>query len=197
MASFPAQIKDANTAARFLIENAKAYHTDCNNIVMWSTSSEAHTVNMVNVTWNNLNFTDEKDRVQPKTKAFIDYYGACDITRIQSKYSTYEYIAKKTPEGLLLENVSTDEIPEAVAKANPIHYLKLGFKVPPTLIIHGSKDRQCPFLQSVLYYDALKTTGNDVECYQLKLADHGWAAFWTDSVFDIVENFIKRYLNCH
>lgn len=193
-APFPAQIKDANTAVRFLVENGKAYHADCNNIFMWGTSSGAHTVNMVNVTWNDPDFTDEKDEVWPPIKAFIDYYGPSDITRIQSETPTYEYLTKKMPEGILLGDVPADKIPEAVAKANPINYLKPGFKVKPTLIIHGSKDRQCPFLQSVLYYNALKETGNDVECYQLKLADHGGAAFWTDDILNIVERFIRRNL---
>lgn len=101
VAPFPAQIKDANTAVRFLVENGKAYHADCNNIIMWGTSSGAHTINMVNVTWNDPDFTDEKDGVRPPIKAFIDYYGPSDITRIQSETPTYEYLTKETPEGML------------------------------------------------------------------------------------------------
>ena len=38
----------------------------------------------------------------------------------------------------------------------PIVYLDKAKEIPPSLIIHGNKDRLVPFGQSVMFYNALK-----------------------------------------
>jgi hypothetical protein len=42
----------------------------------------------------------------------------------------------------------------------------------------------------VLLFDALRAAGQPATLYQVKGADHNSAAFFTDAVFDIVDDFI-------
>ena len=65
-------------------------------------------------------------------------------------------------------------------------------QLPPTLIFHGTKDRTVNCTGSVVLYNRLKETGHPVEFYLIKGADHGGAEFWTDTVLDIEEKFIRK-----
>jgi dipeptidyl aminopeptidase/acylaminoacyl peptidase len=58
--------------------------------------------------------------------------------------------------------------------------------------VNENKDRLVPFHQSILLYEALKSHDKDCAFYQLKGADHDGTEFWTDSVLDIVEGFLKK-----
>ena len=64
--------------------------------------------------------------------------------------------------------------------------------VPPTLILHGTKDRTVNCEGSVILYRQMKKCGKDVQLYFLKGADHGGAEFWTEEVLDIVDVFLKK-----
>ena len=64
-------------------------------------------------------------------------------------------------------------------------------KMPPTLILHGTKDRLVNCETSVILYRQMKKCGKDVSLYFLKGADHGGAEFWTDQVIDIVDGFLQ------
>ena len=75
-----------------------------------------------------------------------------------------------------------------------MNYISMKKEISPILIIHGSKDRLVPFGQSVMLYQALLQNQKEVKCYQLKGADHGGSAFWTDDVLDIVDDFIQKHL---
>ena len=90
--------------------------------------------------------------------------------------------------------VNVLENPDKVKPTVPMNYISADSALPPFLIIHGSKDRLVPFGQSVMLFEALKNAGKTAEFYQLKGADHGGSAFWTESVLDIVEQFITKHL---
>lgn len=84
VAPFPAQIKDAKTAIRFLQKNADDYHIDKENIFVWGDSSGGHTCVMVAATMEH-EYNDEEGRLD--VKAFVDYYGPTDITRMNDQPS--------------------------------------------------------------------------------------------------------------
>jgi dipeptidyl aminopeptidase/acylaminoacyl peptidase len=73
-------------------------------------------------------------------------------------------------------------------------YLARDRRLPPILIVHGSKDRLVPFGQSVMMYDALKKLDKEAEMVQLKGADHGGTPFWSRDMLNLVDDFIRRHL---
>ena len=193
VAPFPAQVQDAKTAYRYLIENAKKYSIDAKQVVIWGDSSGGHTASMVGLTFAEPDLDDECPIEQPITvKAVIDFYGPSDISKMNEEPSTCDHQQADSPEGLLIGGVNVIDNPKLAQKTNPINYIRKNNVTPPFLIIHGSKDRMVPFAQSVMLFNALKDAGKEVEFYQLKGADHGQAPFWQRSVLDIVERFIRK-----
>jgi len=76
---------------------------------------------------------------------------------------------------------------------NPITYVDKSKKTPPFLIMHGDADLFVPFNQSVILYNALKATKNQVTFYKVKGAGHG-QRFYTPKVIGIVKAFFSLHL---
>ena len=200
VAPFPAQVKDAKTALRFMRTHAATYHADPNQIIVWGDSSGGHTATMVGVTLDVPGLDDESpaDDPMPGTmghavavRAIIDYYGPSDISKMNEEPSIMDHRGPATPEGMLIGGRPVLAHPELVGPTVPMNYLSPEKALPPFLIIHGDKDRLVPFGQSVMLFEALTAANKQVEFYKLAGADHGGPAFWTEDVLDIVERFVR------
>jgi acetyl esterase/lipase len=180
IAPFPAQVKDARTATRFMLKEAERYHADPNRLVVWGDSSGGHTVTMLAVTEGDPEFSDEDPSEPPLgIRGVVDYYGPADLGTMNDEPSTQDHDSPDSPEGMVLGGVRVSDNPDRVRRASPLDYIVLSAPLPPFLIMHGDKDRLVPFGQSVMLYDKLKECARDVEMYRLEGADHGGNAFWT------------------
>ena len=195
VAPFPAQLKDAKTAIRFLIRNATSYSIDSDTIALWGDSSGGHTAVMTAVTLGDPQLSDESPNDEPiQVKAVVDFYGPIDISKMNLEPSTQDHRDPTSPEGMLIGGVHVLENPDKVKPTVPITYLDKTKEIPPFLIIHGNKDRLVPFGQSVLLYEALKQNDKSVVMYKLDGADHGGSAFWTDDILKLVDDFLREQL---
>jgi acetyl esterase/lipase len=195
VAPFPAQVKDTKTALRFMKKHAATYHADPHRIIVWGDSSGGHTAVMVGVSLDDARLDDESPISDPlAVNAVVDYYGPSDISTMNEEPSTMDHIAPESPEGMVIGGLNVLENSEEVKPTVPMNYLSEDKALPPFLIVHGSKDRLVPFGQSVMLFAALRKANKVAEFYQLKGADHGGAAFWSKSVLDLVERFVRAYL---
>lgn len=190
-APFPAQVKDAKTAIRFLQEKAEDYHIDKEHVFVWGDSSGAHTCVMTAATMEH-EYNDEEGKLE--VKAFVDFYGPVDITKMNDQPSIQDHMSPESPEGMLIGRKPVDQSPELTEAVNPVNHISEEREMKPLLIIHGDKDRIVPFHQSVLLYEKLKAMHKTVEFYKLEGADHGGDAFLKEPVLDIVEQFLQRYM---
>lgn len=191
VAPFPAQIKDAKTAIRFLQEHAEDYHVDKRHIFVWGDSSGGHTCVMVAATMEH-EYNDEEGKLD--VKAFVDYYGPTDITRMNDQPSTQDHMSADSLEGRLIGNRRVDENPEWTDAVNPMNHISEEREMKPMLIVHGDKDRLVPFEQSVLLYEKMKAVHKEVEFYKLEGADHAGDAFLKEPVLNLVEQFLKQHM---
>ena len=195
VAAFPAQITDTKSAIRFLKKNADKYNIDASKIVLWGDSSGGHTALMTAVTLDANQYDDEgQDKDPIALKAVVDYYGPTDISKMNKEPSTWDHMSAKSPEGLFIGGVDVLDNPEKVKPTIPMGYLSRDRRLPPILIVHGSKDRLVPFGQSVMMYDALKKLDKEAVMVQLKGADHGGTPFWSRDMLNLVDDFIRRHL---
>ncbi|KHT62676.1 hypothetical protein RJ45_16410 [Photobacterium gaetbulicola] len=193
VAPFPAQVKDAKTAYRYLVKHANNYNINPEQVVIWGDSSGGHTASMVGLTHTDSEFDDECPKAFPiEVKAVIDYYGPTDISKMNEEPSTCDHQKPDSPEGLLIGGLDVLDNHQLAQKANPINYIKKSRAIPPFIIFHGSKDRLVPFGQSIMLFNALKKAKKDVEFYKIKGADHGQAPFWSPTVIELVEKFIRK-----
>ena len=94
-----------------------------------------------------------------------------------------------SPESLLVGGPS-QEMPEYVARANPVSYV--GPNAPPFLIVHGDQDPLVPYHQSVLLVDALRKASSPVTFYTVRGAGHG--GFTDPKVHELTWEFLEKHL---
>lgn len=191
---FPAQIKDLNTATRFMLTHAAEYHVDAKHYLVWGDSSGGHTVTMATVTANLAEFSDEDVEVYPlHYAACVDYYGPTDISRMNKVPSTQDHVTPHSLEGEFFGTQHLYDVPDLVQKGNPIQYISTK-SLPPFMIMHGNKDRLVPFEQSVLLYQALKQYHHSVSFYRINNSDHATDGFFTPDALDLTISFIQDAL---
>ena len=105
-----------------------------------------------------------------------------------------EAAAQDSPEGLEIGGKPIFENLGLVQQASPLTYLETGRKVPPTLIMHGSRDCIVPFNQSCLLYERMRETGQDVTFVRVEGASHGSLGFHCAKTVDLVESFVREHL---
>lgn len=196
LAGFPAQIQDAKTAIRWLRHHADDYSIDSRRLAMAGDSSGGHTALMVHVTQDLFAFDDDGDDADELgIAAFIDFYGATDLSRMNEEPSTLDHMGPDSPEGRLFGGVALADIPAKVQQANPSTWASSDRVLAPLLMIHGSKDRIVPFAQSVYHYEALREAGHFVELVQVRDADHGiLPALFNDEIATIIDDFLTEHL---
>ena len=61
------------------------------------------------------------------------------------------------------------------------------------LLIHGDKDRNCPYETAEYFYKEMKALGNDIELYTVKDAEHWiWFGKHSAEVSKITNMFIEN-----
>lgn len=190
IAHFPAQIIDTKYATQFMVENCDTYFVDPNQIVIWGTSSGAHTAMMTAFTKGMEQFTPS-DVKEYTYRCVIDYYGPTDVYEMRFQPSLGEHCTPDCPEGLLIGDVVTKENSKDTVVMN---YVNSDTEIPPVLILHGDMDSSVNFEQSILLYDKMKMSGKKVEFYRVQNAGHAGAQFFSHDAFKIVDEFIQKYL---
>jgi acetyl esterase/lipase len=194
VAPFPAQVKDAKSAVRFLRGRATEFHIDADRMAMWGDSSGGHTTVLACLTQDDPSYSDEPDNEPLGLRCFIDFYGPTDISRMNEEPSTMDHCGPSSPEGMLIGGHHVLEHPALASPTIAMNHVPADRSLQPMLIMHGSQDRLVPFAQSVLLYKALTAAGQPVDFYQLHGSDHGGPPFWQPNVMDIVDSFLCRHL---
>ncbi len=191
LAPFPAQIMDARNAVRFLRAHATEYHADPENIAVAGDSSGGHTAMFAGMLHD-----DAENNLFPgvsaDVKGIVDYYGSCSIMKEDSNPIQVLHCQADSPEGMVMGHVDLRNRPDLKRRLSVECNITEETSVPPTLILHGTRDRTVNCEGSVILYRQMKKCGKDVQLYFLKGADHGGAEFWTEEVLDIVDAFLKK-----
>lgn len=195
LAIFPAQIKDMNTAIRYMLDHAEEFHADRNKMVIAGDSSGAHTAVMTELTKDLQEFSDESlaDRSFP-IKGVIDLFGPSDLSKMNTPKATRNHTDANSAEGKLFGGKNILEILELVQKANPISYISAKKEIAPFLIIHGTEDTTVDPNQSEMLYDALFEAGKQVDYIEIPGAVHFGDPFWKPEVMEIIDQFIRGIL---
>lgn len=194
VAPFPAQCEDFKCAVRYLRSNAEKYDLDQSRIAAWGDSSGGHTVLMAGFTGDRELNNDPYQGVSADVSCIIDWYGPIDFSRMNAVPSSQNHFDSDSPEGLEIGGKPIFENLGLVQQASPLTYLETGRKVPPTLIMHGSRDCIVPFNQSCLLYERMRETGQDVTFVRVEGASHGSLGFHCAKTVDLVESFVREHL---
>lgn len=192
LAAFPAQIKDARNAIRFLRSNADKFGIDPEKVVLAGDSSGGHTA-----MWGGmLHDDDSEDNLFPGVSAepcgVVSYYGSSSVMAPDSNPIQVLHCLPDSPEGRVMGGKNLLEHPELARALSVECNIDENTVMPPVLMFHGTKDRVVNCTCSAVIYEQLKKTGHPADLYLIKGADHGGPEFWTDEVLDLVDAFCKK-----
>ncbi|HBC85387.1 MAG TPA: hypothetical protein DCZ94_00380 [Lentisphaeria bacterium] len=196
-ARFPAQLQDCKAAVRWMRANSAEYGIDPERIGVCGDSAGAHLACLLGVTGNTRHFDvglnlDQRSDVQavgawyPPTdfliwgKHFID----CGFSK-ETAASVFECIPAFLGRPI-------DVATENAKLASPMSYVHSGSA--PFFLIHGKKDPVVPYLQSVVFADALEKAGVEAKMILIDDAVHGGPQFDADGNFMPLVEFFKRSL---
>ena len=154
---FPADADDVATAIRFIKANAAKYKVDTRRIALIGESAGGHLVSYVGA----------KNQADTRVAAVVSMYGIHDFVAAAVAW-------KPLPHELFdlfgIEAVDA-ETASVLIKASPVTYIKKD--MPPFLLIHGSKDEDVPYEQSVEMCEKMKRAGARCELITVEGAPHG------------------------
>jgi acetyl esterase/lipase len=200
-ATAPKLIQDVKAAIRWIRANAKKYKMNGNKIAVWGGSAGGHLSALAGTSGNVKELEDislgnpkESSRVQ----AVVDWFGPINFLTMDDQYAMLgvKGMPHSTPDSPESEVIGKYIInAQAEVKAfNPETYITKDD--PPFFIQHGSKDPLIPYLQSVVFANALyKVLGKDKVSFELlEGAGHGSPQFSDPENLDKVFAFLDKYL---
>ena len=154
---FPADVEDVEAAVRWVKANANKYKVDPNRIALIGESAGGHLVSYVGA----------QNRPRARVAAVVSMYGIHDFISASVAW-------KPIPDEILklfgIHAVNAETAPILI-RASPVTYVTKD--MPPFLLMHGSKDEDVPYEQSIEMCDRMKKSGARCELITVEGAPHG------------------------
>ncbi len=123
----------------------------------------------------------------------------CDSEVSEGSWERFNYYLWCRQQGTWVETVTgldRENDSELLRRYNPIDNISIDF--PPTLFLHGDKDTDVPYEQSLMMYEALRKAGIQTELVTVSGADHVFDQNINDprvkSAFEKTVGFLKKHL---
>jgi alpha-L-fucosidase 2 len=166
---------DIDTAIGWVKAHAAEYHVDSARIALIGESAGGYLVN-----WAGTHETP-----QTKVAAVVDFYGPVDYARLALQRQQHPErfnmtsINRHFANGGGIRFFGVDKLDDdgltKLRGAAPIAAVHRG--MPPFLCIHGTKDDQVPYEQSVMMCDAMKTAGASCDLITIEGGGHGMSGW--------------------
>ncbi len=196
-ARFPAQLEDCKAAVRWMRASSAEYGIDPERIGTCGDSAGGHLACLLGVTGNTRHFDkglnlDQRSDVQ----AVGAWYPPTDFLNWENHFIqcgfSMETAASVLECTIPLLGRMIDEENNNAKLASPINYVH--HSSAPFILIQGKADPVVPYLQSVVFAEALKKEGVEAETILIDGAVHGGPPFETDENFMPMVEFFKRRL---
>ena len=177
---FPAQLDDVRAALAFIQQHSVEYEADSERIALLGRSAGGHLAMLA--------------AYQPDAlpvRAVVSYYGPFNLAK--------GYTEPPNPDPLNVRTIleaflggSPDELPEQYAKASPVSYVTR--RLPPTLLVHGSRDHivEVRFAQNM--YKRLRTSGSTSVLLEIPWAEHSFDAIFHGPSNQLALYYTERFL---
>ncbi len=184
-AVYPNSIIDIKSCIRYLRAHAEKYAIDEKNIFVGGESAGA--TNAMCCALNNGNrqmdigdYPDYSSDVQ----GVLDFYGITNLDVLYEK-----------PESLPDDSLMALTYPFFKVRSRQASVIfNVTEQMPPTLIFHGKQDPVVPVQQSIQYYEKLQQLNVKSDLYLIEDAVHGDPRFYQESVYTIIDAFIRDNL---
>ncbi len=188
VAPYPAAVKDAKCAVRWVRANAKELNIDPNRIAAIGGSAGGYLAMMIGYSSDVKQFEGEggNPEVSSRVQAVVNLYGPVDLT---TEYARNHGLIT----GFLKKSYEEDQ--DIYKQASPLTHLTKDD--PPTLILHGTIDDLVPISQADKLAAGLKKQNIPVQYERLKGWPHGMdlAQVVNDYCVLQMHKFLKLHLD--
>lgn len=186
---WPAPLADVKCAVRWVRANAARFGVDPDRIALMGRSAGAHLALMAAYTANDARFpagcltgsdaTHSDERVQ----AVIAAYAPSDLRLWPGERGgALDHLLGGLP----------SEVPDTYRDASPVTHVRAG--LPPTLLIHGQRDRMVPPAQSELLANALRAAGVPTVLLRIPWGRHGVDSLLVGLTGPMIQYDVDRFL---
>lgn len=207
---FPAYLKDAKAAIRFLRSIKDELKIDENRIGFFGTSSGGNTALLIGLTADDPRYeTEDYKGYSDRVACVVDCFGPSDLIHFEGgpltsiaqlgqlpDLETLKTMYQGGDNGLLdiMFSLFGQENPLNVLKAmSPTMEIKEGQHYPPFLIAQGTKDDVVPYSQSLMMHEALKAAQADSTLIEITGAEHE-GTFWSARLHEAIFSFLQKHL---
>jgi acetyl esterase/lipase len=188
MFQFPLPLHDVKASVRFLRANAARFTVYKEHMAAIGASAGATWAQFLAVTRNMPQFEGNGAGKQESSSVdcAISYYGRSDMLRA---YEGSRNAAEALPPLLGGDRMNAFE---SHLRASPINWVNPDSA--PILAIHGTRDRNIPFHQSVSLVDRMRSVGVESELETIAEAGHGFQGADEERAFARTLDFLSRKL---
>lgn len=177
---FPAQLDDVRAALDFIRQNAVKYEAQADRIALLGRSAGGHLAMLA--------------AYQPDAlpvRAVVSYYGPFNLTE--------GYKDPPKPDPLNVRELlvaflggTPSQLPQQYIKASPASYVTR--KLPPTLLIHGSRDHIVEVRFARNMYQRLQAVGTTSVLLEIPWAEHAFDAIFSGPSNQLALYYTERFL---
>ncbi|MDO5536907.1 MAG: alpha/beta hydrolase [Desulfovibrionaceae bacterium] len=200
---FPAPLKDARAAVRFLRSHALNFGIDPDRIGALGESGGGWLASLLGMTGDAGPMDGEPDTPSCGVQAVATLYGLSDLARIGEGYGEEIeriHLSPAAPEALYVHGAalaprrgaSIASAPEAALAASPTGHAGPGR--PPFLILHGTADTLVSPMQAERLYQVLKKDGNEAEYVLVRNAGHADSTWHQQAICRLVADWFENTL---
>lgn len=207
---FPAYLKDAKAAIRFLRSQADALAIDPQRVAFMGTSSGGNTALLVGLTGDDPRYkTEDYTEYSDAVSAVVDCFGPTDLidfegSRLSDLYKNrpdislefLQTLAQREDAGvlpLMLSLIGQQDVLEVLTAMSPVYQVDKDKATPPFLILQGDADDVVPKSQSDKMHQRLLELDKDSTYAVIRNAEHE-GTFWSEKVHACIFDFLKKHL---
>ena len=186
---WPAPLSDVKCAVRWVRANAARYQVDPTRIALIGRSAGGHLALMAAYTANDPGYPpscfgdDGNLPGDERVQAVIASYAPTDLRLWQAERGgAIDHLLGGLP----------DEIPDVYRGASPVSHVRPG--LPPTMVIHGQRDRTVPPAHSELLVNALRAAGVTTVALRIPWGRHGVDSLLVGLTGPMIQYDVDRFL---
>jgi acetyl esterase/lipase len=169
--TYPHSFGDCLDAIDWCVENADELGVDASRIGLWGDSAGGHLVLLVATSQTRADFAGPRLRhAGDSLRACTAWYPPTDLETLHGIASRHEGQGVATVRAFV--GVDPEDDPARWREASPLH--QLHDRVPPTLVLQGTRDVLVPHTQATAYAERAREVGGHCELHIVEGGVHGF-----------------------
>jgi acetyl esterase/lipase len=196
-APYPACVRDANYAVRWLKVNAATWNGDTSKIGVYASSSGGHVAELLAMRPRDPRYNSIPLAAAPNVDATVAYVAM--RSPVSNTFARYENAERRHKEGMMKNNKAFFDPWETIHESNPQEILERDERVTlvPFLIMQGALDDNVLPEAQEKFVKTYRAAGGDCDYRLFENSVHEWVAEpgpQTDKAREVAKEFIARQL---